>query len=290
MEKRTIILLIIALLLFVGIVARIILFSSDDSLEQIKDSGIIRVGYAIEAPYAYVDSLGEVTGESPEIAKAIIKRMGNYKIEWVLSEFSSLIPDLQAGKIDVIAAGMFISKQREKQVSFSIPTFHVQPALLVLKNNPCNLHSFEDVLKIDSARIAVVDGAVEEQILTGIGFPSARINRFPDALSAKISVESGLNAGLALSSPTLQWMEKQDTSQRIMVASPFTVPVSYYRDNEGYGAFAFSKESKALLKEWNKQLTLFIGSPEYLNIQSRFGFNASELPDKNNVNQMLNPK
>jgi polar amino acid transport system substrate-binding protein len=290
MKKRTITVLIITSLLFVVIIVRIIFFSFDDSLEQIKDSGIIRVGYAIEAPYAYVDSLGEVTGESPEIAKAIIKRMGDYKIEWVLAEFSSLIPDLQAGKIDVIAAGMFINKQREQEVRFSIPIFHVKPALLVRKNNPCNLHSFEDVLKIDSARIAVIDGAVEEQFLISIGFSSARISRFPDALSAKLSVESGLTVGLALSLPTLKWMERQDSSQQIMVALPFTIPVSYHQNNAGYGGFAFAKEDKELLKEWNKQLSLFINTPEYAKIHFKFGFDVSELTNKNNINQILNPK
>ena len=48
-----------------------------DTLEKIKDSNSVRIGYANEAPYAYMDSKeARVTGESVEIARVVLKRMG----------------------------------------------------------------------------------------------------------------------------------------------------------------------------------------------------------------------
>ena len=47
------------------------------TLEAAKAAGKIRIGYANEAPFAYMDSQrAEVTGESVEIARVVLKRMG----------------------------------------------------------------------------------------------------------------------------------------------------------------------------------------------------------------------
>ena len=97
------------------------------------DSGSVRVGYAVEMPYAYVDENGIVTGESPETARRILERLGIKNIKWTQTEFDSLITGLNSGRFDIIAAGMYITKERSKQISFSNPSFHVKQGLLFLK-------------------------------------------------------------------------------------------------------------------------------------------------------------
>src|SRR5690606_16634992 len=67
----------------------------------------LRVGYAIEAPYAFLDEDGRVTGEAPETARWVARRLGRGEPEWVLTEFGSLIGQLQEGRFDVIACGLF---------------------------------------------------------------------------------------------------------------------------------------------------------------------------------------
>lgn len=70
----------------------------------LREPGVIRIGYAIEAPYAFLRADGEVTGESPEVARRVVARLGIPHIEWRLAEFSELISELEDGRIDVIAA------------------------------------------------------------------------------------------------------------------------------------------------------------------------------------------
>jgi len=52
------------------------LSGGDDSLERLKRAGVIRVGYAVEAPHAFLAPGGRVTGQSPELARLVIARLG----------------------------------------------------------------------------------------------------------------------------------------------------------------------------------------------------------------------
>ncbi|PMZ30324.1 ectoine/hydroxyectoine ABC transporter substrate-binding protein EhuB, partial [Pseudomonas sp. GW247-3R2A] len=60
-----------------------------NTLETVKQNSSIRIGYANETPFAYTETDGKVTGESPEIAKAIFEKMGIKKVDGVLTEWGS---------------------------------------------------------------------------------------------------------------------------------------------------------------------------------------------------------
>src|SRR5215467_13974035 len=93
--------------------------SADSTLDQAKKNGYVRVGFANEAPFAYATPDGKLTGEAPEVAKAVLKKMGINEVDGVLTEFGSLIPGLKAHRFDIIAAGMFVTPARCKEINFS---------------------------------------------------------------------------------------------------------------------------------------------------------------------------
>jgi polar amino acid transport system substrate-binding protein len=51
-------------------------FSGDQSLSKLKKNNSIRIGYSTEAPFTYIKKNGEVTGESPEVAKRVVAQLG----------------------------------------------------------------------------------------------------------------------------------------------------------------------------------------------------------------------
>ena len=53
------------------------------TLETVKQNSSIRIGYANETPFAFTETDGRVTGESPEIAKAIFAKMGIKQVDGV---------------------------------------------------------------------------------------------------------------------------------------------------------------------------------------------------------------
>ena len=117
------------------------------TLERIRKSGVVRVGYSNDAPFAYKETDGSLTGEAIEMARVLFKKIGVPKVEGVLVKFDSLIKELNAGKFDVIAAGMFITPERAKHIDFGEPTYCLGQAFLVKNGNPKFLHSYDDVRK-----------------------------------------------------------------------------------------------------------------------------------------------
>lgn len=249
------------------------------TLSKIKSEGVVRVGYANEAPYAYYDSeAGRLTGEAPEIVREIAKRMGVSKVEGVLTEFGSLIPGLKAERFDIIAAGMYILPKRCKEIDFTNPTYKVGEAFLVKRGNPFGLHSYEDVAKRPSARLGVVAGAVELGYARAVGVPDDRVAVLPDTPSAVAAVEAGRIDAYAGTSLTINDILGKTGEGKLEKAEPFTDPVIEGRAVIGYGAFGIRKEDKDLYNEFNRHLKSFIGSDAHKRVVEPFGFTESELP------------
>lgn len=286
-ERKTAVACIVIVAALLGVAAGLLL--SDRSLTRFQQDGVLRIGYAVEAPYAFLKHGGEVTGESPEVAKRIAARLGIRQLEWRQLEFGSLLAALESGRLDVIAAGMFITPERAQLVRFSEPTFHVKQGLLVPKGNPRQLHSYQDILPLTDLTIAVLDGSVEEALLRQMGLPEHRFVRVPDALAGRVAVETGVAGGLALSSPTLQWMALREQLGKTELAQPFAPPEQARHARLGYGAFAFRRQDRQLYSAWNAALKTFIGSPEHLKLITEFGFTAAELPGQARTAEILSP-
>lgn len=256
--------------------------SADDdagSLARAREEGTIRVGFANEPPYAYLESAsGRLTGESPEIARAVLKQMGVGEVEGVLTEFGSLIPGLKAGRFDVIAAGMYILPERCKEIAFSNPTYSVGAAFIVARGNPKKLHSYADVARNPRARLAVVAGAVERSYAKESGIADERIIVFPDAPSGLEGVRAGRADAFAGTSLTVNSLLSRADSDALERAAPFEDPVIQGKRVRGYGAFGFRKEDRKLIDAFNKGLAQYIGSPAHLETVKPFGFTAAELP------------
>jgi polar amino acid transport system substrate-binding protein len=249
------------------------------TLERIRKAGVVKVGFANEAPYAYIDSkTGKLTGESPEIARVILKRLGIKKVKGVLVEFGSLIPGLKAGRFDIIAAGMYITPPRCGQIAFSNPTYGIGEAFIVRKGNPYNLHSYEDIKKNPNVRFGVVTGAIEREYAMKVGIPRSQIKVLPDTASALEAVAAGRIDAYGGTSLTVRDLLKKAHNPRLQQALPFTDPVIDGKTVRGYGAFGFRKQDKGLVTAFDRELEQFVPSQEHLDLVKPFGFSKQELP------------
>jgi polar amino acid transport system substrate-binding protein len=249
------------------------------TLDQARQAGSIRVGFANEAPYAYLDSSNnQLTGEAPAIARVVLARLGIDEIEGVLTEFGSLIPGLQAKRFDIIAAGMYILPERCKQVTFSNPTYGIGEAFLVKAGNPKALRSYEDVAKHVDATLGVVAGTVERGYARKTGIPDSRVRVFPDPPSALAGVAAGRIDAYAGTSLTIQDIIARTADSRLERASGFSDPVIDGKSVRGYGAFAFRQSDQVLAEAFNRELAGFIGTPAHLELVKPFGFTRQELP------------
>lgn len=250
-----------------------------DTLARIRETGVVRIGYANEAPYGYLDTAtGKITGEAPEIAEVILERLGATRIEPVVVEFGALIPGLKARRFDVIAAGMYITPERAREINFSNPTYSIGEAFLVQASNPHALHSFEDITASPTARIGVMGGSVEHGYAKSLGVPEGRIVLFPDYPSALAGLSTGRVEAVAATYLTAQDLLAKAEDENLELADPFTDPVIDGRSVRGYGAFGFRKSDVELLEAFNRELAGFIGTREHLELVAPFGFSEETLP------------
>ncbi|WP_142847695.1 ectoine/hydroxyectoine ABC transporter substrate-binding protein EhuB [Telmatospirillum sp. J64-1] len=253
--------------------------SAETTLERIQREGVARIGFANEVPYGYQTPQGEITGEAPEVAKAVLARLGVERVEGVVAEFGALIPGLAAGRFDLIAAGMYVTPARCEQVAFSEPSYAIGEAMAVAEGNPKNIHSFEDFVNNESLRLGVMAGAVEADYARALGVPDSRLVVFPDGPSAVAAVRTGRVDAYAGTALTIQDLVSK-TPRGIERAEPFEDPVIDGESVRGYGAFAFRPGDTDFLEAFNRELLAFRGSEEHLALVEPFGFTAAEMPDR----------
>lgn len=92
--------------------------AEDQAVSPALADGVLTVGTNAEfPPFEYVDDNGEVDGFDMAFVKAIGEKLGvEVKVENM--EFASLVSSI-GSKIDISAAGMTVTEEREKTVDFS---------------------------------------------------------------------------------------------------------------------------------------------------------------------------
>lgn len=248
----------------------------DGSLQRVRAAGEIRVGYAVEAPYALLQADGGVTGESPEVARAAATRLA-LRTAWVKTPFERLLPELQARRFDLVAAGLFVNPERATQVRFTRDTLRVRAGWLVRAGNPKAITSYEQLLQQPGVRVAALAGSVELAALDALPLPPSRRVLVPDAQSGLAAVSSGVADALALSLPTVRQMAQ--ASQGRLEALP--AQGATLRDNRV--ALAVHRDDAALQAAIDAALANYIGGAEHRAMLQRFDFTADDLPPEAHV-------
>jgi polar amino acid transport system substrate-binding protein len=249
---------------------------AETTLEKAKAAGYIRIGFANEAPFGFATPDGKLTGEAPEVAKAVLKKMGIAEVDGVLTEFGSLIPGLKAGRFDIIAAGMFINPKRCAEINFSEPSYGIGQAMLVTKGNPKGVKDYSSFVESKDLKLAVMAGAVEAGYAKDAGVAEDQIVSLPDQSSLVAAVQSGRADAAALTALSIADMAKK--ADGVESTKPFGEVAG--KSVKGHGGFGFRKEDTDLLEAFNKELASFIGSPEHLALVEPLGFGQDYLPNK----------
>lgn len=96
-------------------------------------------------PFTFLDTkTNQISGVMVDLIKEIGKDQG-FAVEISPMSFSTLIAALQANKIDVIAAAMYITPPRQEVVDFSDPIYTYGDGMLVAAKDSKDYKSYEDL-------------------------------------------------------------------------------------------------------------------------------------------------
>ncbi len=170
------------ILLFGGFVSWRLLHSRKATLSPAENETLI-VGTNDEYPPFSFSEDNQIVGFDIDLIKEVAHRLGK-KIEIRNMSFTSLIPQLQLGTIQVIAAGMSPTEERAQQALFTRPHLN-NSALVVLmptQQLPADNKNIIEFLK--QKRVLVNEGFSADLYVTQQGIPNRKLTSVSDALMA----------------------------------------------------------------------------------------------------------
>lgn len=246
------------------------------TLQEIKDRGYIRVAVANEIPYGYMDPSGAAKGAGPDVATAVLAKLGiaTDNIQWVVTNFSSLIPGLQADRFDMTASEMAIRPDRCQKVAYSEPNTSYGEGLLVPAGNPKGVSSYSDFAK-DGMKVAIMAGADQLHMMQALGVPEGNIVTIAANSDAISTVSTGRADAYAATGLTAS--ELAAKSDKVAIVDNFKDPVVDGKEVRSWGGFNFKSDSKDLVEAFNKELEAFKKTDDWKKILSSYGFTPADI-------------
>lgn len=252
-------------LLFVSLSA-----GAESLLEKVRRKGVIVVGIANEKPFGYIDDQGNVTGESPEIARAVLQELGIGKMKPVVTKFGSLIPGMKAGRFDMITAGAYITSEREKEVDFVHPQYKIGSGMAVRAGNPYDLHSYEDVAANPEVKLGLMAGVEEKRYAKVAGVKEKQIVTLPTNVAGIAALVAGRIDCLAATSISIRDKVEMAASPEIEVVEDFTDPVIDGTQIAGYSSGAFPSDADDFREAYDEKLEELRASGKICEILTSF--------------------
>ncbi|MTV36614.1 transporter substrate-binding domain-containing protein [Duganella radicis] len=170
--------------------------SAADLLATVKARGTLKV--ALEGtypPFNYKEKNGELAGYDVDVAKLLASKLG-LKVEFVSSEWASILAGLAANKYDVIISQVGINPKREQAFDFSQPYIYSVPQLIVRNNETASYKALTD---LKGKKLGVGQGSVYEQQAKAV--PGVEVRSYaaaPDTMAdlAAGRIDAALNDSL----------------------------------------------------------------------------------------------
>jgi polar amino acid transport system substrate-binding protein len=158
------------------------------SLQEVRNHGTLRVGVALAAPWAMRDADGALTGFEIDVANKLAADM-RVRAQIVVYEFDDLIPALESGEIDIVAAGLAIKSERALHVNFSQPYAASGIALATNLTRTSSVQRFEE-LDVERFKVAAVENSVAVALARRL-LPNANLVLFASTEAASTALLEG---------------------------------------------------------------------------------------------------
>lgn len=234
--------------------------TQETKLDKIKKAGKLIVGTeATFAPYESVDPKDgkTVIGFDIDLAQAIAKKIG-VKLEVKDMKFDGLIPALQAGTIDLIAAGMTVTDERSKNVDFS-KIYYTGLQVLVLKQDNNDIKTAADM---KGKTIGAQLGTTSEEAAKGIA--GVNVKQYDKVDQIMLSVKNGqINGAVVDDTVGVEYVKS--------LGGLKIVKINELNKDAGGMGLAVQKGNSELLKEVNDTIDELKKNGEFDKLIDKWG-------------------
>ncbi|NHN47322.1 transporter substrate-binding domain-containing protein [Halostella sp. JP-L12] len=145
---------------------------------------------------------GELVGFDVDLLEAVVAETDYELGEWEEFEFDSLIPALVNDRVDVVAAAMTITEDRDENIDFSDPYYSANQAVLVQAGSDFQPSSLEDLAgrPIGAQKGTTGEGVVQSRIEDGT-YEESDYNAYDNYVFAVEDLENGNIDAVVLDDP-----------------------------------------------------------------------------------------
>jgi polar amino acid transport system substrate-binding protein len=226
--------------------------SKFNTVDQIKQKGVIVLGTSADFPpfefHKVEGGKDEIVGFDIDIANAIAKKLG-VKLEIKDMDFKGLIPALQAGRVDMVIAGMTPTAERKKSVDFSDLYYDSRQVVVVKNDSP--ISKFDDLKgKIVDAQIGTTSEEAAKKI------PDVKLKQLNRVSDEFMDLQNGRCDAIVVEDTVAKAYLKEYKDMKILYMDEIN-------DVENGSAVAVAKGNKSLLNVVNEVIKELKQSGEY---------------------------
>ncbi|MDA3960120.1 MAG: transporter substrate-binding domain-containing protein [Planctomycetota bacterium] len=191
--------------------------ADSDTLKAVKQRGEVRIGVKEDTkPFGFRLG-GERAGFDIDIAIAIAQQLGIAQVRFVTVTSANRIDMLKSGDVDMVLASMTITRQRDREVDFSIPYFQDGQGLLVQKDSDIGSY-----LDLAGRMVGAVKGSTSGSNIAQVA-PDASVIEFGDYQRLERALRAGTVDAITTDTVILLGMAQSSKGALRLAGQSFTV-------------------------------------------------------------------
>ena len=222
-------------------------------------------------PFEYTNEAGRIVGFEIDLFDAASKRLG-LKYNFVDMPFESLLGELYASNVDVLAAAMSDTAERQIDYDF-VDYYNDSDAIMVPAGNPEGIKELKDLC---GRTVAVLTGSTQDDALSALNLEAcqakpAQVIRFDTDADALAQVQAG-KADAELT----QWSTGAYNAKQVGSGDIFEVANSEVINASPLG-FVFLKGDVELVRAYQAALQSLIDDGTYATILAKHDLSVGAL-------------
>lgn len=184
-----------------------------------QEAGVLRVGSETTFPPFEFTEGDKYVGFDVDLSEAIAKKLG-LKMEFKSMGFDALIPAVQSGDIDMIAAGFNSTPEREKALDFSDVYFDQGGFITVVRKDNSTIHNMDELA---GKTVGVQIGTVPVDIAKAM--PNTTVKEMDSNANIFMELKAGTIDGAIIDNAVAMYYLKQGADKDLkLVGEPTKAP------------------------------------------------------------------
>ncbi len=215
----------------------------NDKPKMTQQEGVLRVGSETTFPPFEFTEGDKYVGFDVDLSEAISKKIG-LKMEFKSMGFDALIPAVQSGDIDMIAAGINATPEREKVLDFSDVYFDQGGFITVVRKDNTTIHNMDE---LTGKTVGVQIGTIPVEMAQKI--PNTTVKQIDSNANIFMELKAGTIDGAIIDNAVAMYYLKQGADQDLkLVGEPTKSPGTVLGVKKG------NKELQAAVNKALKEL------------------------------------